>query len=232
MTMPRILVVEDEPNLRALLVDNFSAEGWEVHSEADGLPAMRWHAEHHADLIILDLMLPEMDGFQVLRALRDQGDDVAVLMLTARGEESARVQGFDLGTDDYMVKPFSVLELLGRIRAILRRSKKIPVRKARVMRSGPFRLDLSEMSVQRAGQRLDVGTRGFRILEVLFRRPGQTLGRTEILNLAWEADCRPGLRTVDVHIGLLRRKLGSDDWITTVEGIGYRWTSPVESETE
>jgi DNA-binding response OmpR family regulator len=228
--MPRILIVEDEPSLRELLVNNLRAENWDVHGEADGLPALRWHMEHHADLIILDLMLPDMDGFQVLRALRDQGDDVPVLMLTARGEESTRVQGFDLGTDDYLVKPFSILELLGRLRAILRRTRKISTKRARVLRSGPFHLDLTEMSVHRAGRRLDVGTRGFRILEVLLRRPGQTLGRTEILNLAWEADCRPGPRTVDVHIGLLRRKLGSEECITTVEGIGYRWTSPVESD--
>jgi len=124
--MPRILVVEDEPELRSLLAESLRSEGWEVEIADDGIPALQAHATQPVDLIVLDLMLPRMDGFQVLQALRNQNDDVSVLLLTARGDEPTRVRGFDLGTDDYIVKPFSILELMGRMRAILRRVKKLP----------------------------------------------------------------------------------------------------------
>lgn len=225
--MTCILVVEDEPELRLLLKANLEAEGWEIFAAQDGIPALRLHQQHPFDLWILDLMLPEMDGFQVLQALRAQGDEVPVLMLTARGEEAARVQGFESGADDYLVKPFSILELLGRVRAILRRSGRVEPVRARRYRSGPYLIDLDRMGVSRDGVSLAIGARGFRILEVLLRRPGHTLGRSEILNLAWEPDARPGIRTVDVHVGLLRKQLG-ETAIATIEGVGYRWVHPAE----
>lgn len=225
--LPRIFVVEDEPRLRDLLVSDLASEGYSVESFSDGLPALLRHRTQPADLLILDLMLPDMDGFQMLRALRDAVDDVPVLILTARGEEPARVQGFLLGADDYLVKPFSILELLGRVKAILRRTRKLVESKVTRLSSGPFLMDCVRMEILQDGEKLDLGVQRVRLLEVLWRRTGHTLARTELLNLAWDPDARPGLRTVDVHIAQLRKQLG-EKWIVTVEGLGYRWTVPVE----
>ena len=230
--MTHILVVEDEPSLRQLLTNNLTFEGYSVTSVDDGGAALLAHSAKAADLIVLDLMLPTMDGFQVLKQLRDHHDPVPVLMLTARGAEADRVQGLSFGADDYLVKPFSVLELLARIKAILRRTK--PLDRPQVLKSGPFRFDLPVLEVQRGGVTLDLTPREFRLVEILITHPGRTHGRQELLNLAWEADARPTPRTVDVHIANLRRKLGEDEgrpWIATVGGEGYRWTGAVEPES-
>ena len=232
--MTHILVVEDEPSLRQLLVNNLGYEGYSVTAVDDGQPALAAHQQQHADLIILDLMLPHMDGFQVLAALRERNDLVPVLMLTARGEEADRVKGLSIGADDYLVKPFSVLELMARIKAILRRTQSaLP---QAVLCSGPFRFDLPALEVHRDGKCLDTTPREFRILEILIAHPGRTHSRNELLQLAWEADGRPTPRTVDVHVANLRKKLGEDSqgrpFITTVGGEGYRWTAAVEAETE
>jgi two-component system phosphate regulon response regulator PhoB len=230
--LTHILVVEDEPNLRQLLVTNLSYEGYSVEAVDDGAPALVAHQRQHADLILLDLMLPSMDGFQVLAALRARNDMVPVLMLTARGEEADRVKGLSIGADDYLVKPFSVLELIARIKAILRRTQPVPL--PSLLRSGPFLVDLPALEIHRNGLLLDTTPREFRILEILIAHPGHTHSRNELLQLAWEADGRPTPRTVDVHVANLRKKLGEDElgrpYITTVGGEGYRWTSPVEAE--
>ena len=231
--MTHILVVEDEPSLCQLLVNNLTFEGFSVDSAGDGLPALAEHAAHRADLIVLDLMLPQMDGFEVLRILRERKDEVPVLMLTARGQETDRLQGLSLGADDYLVKPFSVLELIARVKAILRRTR--PLDRPPVLRSGPFRFDLPRLEARRADKALDLTPREFRLLEILITHPGRTHSRKELLQLAWEPDARPAARTVDVHIANLRRKLGEEvhgqPWITTVGGEGYRWVAPVEAET-
>jgi len=224
-----ILVVEDEPSLCQLLVNNLSFEGYSVEAAGDGVPALAAHRAHPADLIVLDLMLPQMDGFEVLRNLRDSKDEVPVLMLTARGEEMDRVQGLSLGADDYMVKPFSVLELVARVKAILRRTR--PADRPTLLRSGPFEFDLPRLEARREGQLLELTPREFRLLEILITHAGRTHSRKELLQLAWEQDARPSARTVDVHIANLRRKLGEEQgspWITTVGGEGYRWITTVE----
>jgi DNA-binding response OmpR family regulator len=231
--MTHILVVEDEPSLRQLLVNNLGYEGYSVEAVDDGVPALAAHQQQRADLIVLDLMLPHMDGFQVLAALRSRNDMVPVLMLTARGEEADRVKGLSIGADDYLVKPFSVLELVARIKAILRRTQAtLP---PPVLRSGPFRFDMPALEVYRDDKFLDTTPREFRILEILIAHPGRTHSRNELLQLAWEADGRPTPRTVDVHVANLRKKLGDDDqgrpFITTVGGEGYRWTAVVEADT-
>lgn len=227
--MTHILVVEDEPNLRQLLVNNLGYEGYSVAAVDDGRPALAAHQQQRADLIVLDLMLPHLDGFQVLEALRGRNDQVPVLMLTARGEEADRVKGLSVGADDYLVKPFSVLELVARIKAILRRTQ--PALPPALLSSGPFRFDLPALEVSREGTVLDTTPREFRILEILIAHPGRTHSRNELLQLAWEADGRPTPRTVDVHVANLRKKLGEDEqgrpFITTVGGEGYRWTTPV-----
>ena len=230
-SVTHILVVEDEPSLCQLLVNNLSFEGYSVEAAGDGVPALAAHAAHRADLIVLDLMLPQMDGFEVLRTLRERKDEVPVLMLTARGEETDRVQGLSLGADDYLVKPFSVLELIARVKAILRRTR--PVDRPPLLRSGPFRFDLPRLEARRDGRLLELTPREFRLLEILITHPGRTHSRKELLQLAWEQDARPSARTVDVHIANLRRKLGEElgsPWITTVGGEGYRWITSVEAE--
>lgn len=226
-----ILVVEDEPSLCQLLVNNLSFEGYSVEAAGDGVPALAAHAARRADLIVLDLMLPQMDGFEVLRSLRERKDEVPVLMLTARGQETDRVQGLSLGADDYLVKPFSVLELIARVKAILRRTR--PVDRPPLLRSGPFRFDLPRLEARREERALDLTPREFRLLEILITHPGRTHSRRELLQLAWEPDARPSARTVDVHIANLRKKLGEEQgtpWIATVGGEGYRWVTPVEAE--
>ncbi len=230
--MTHILVVEDEPSLRQLLTNNLTFEGYVVTAVDDGGAALSAHATRKSDLIVLDLMLPTMDGFQVLQKLRERQDSVPVLMLTARGAETDRIQGLSLGADDYLVKPFSVLELMARIKAILRRTR--PLDRPQILRSGPFRFDLPALEVERESKTLDLTPREFRLLEILITHPGRTHSRQELLSLAWEADARPTPRTVDVHVANLRRKLGEDEgrpWIATVGGEGYRWTASVEAES-
>lgn len=229
--MIHILVVEDEPSLCQLLVNNLSYEGYSVEAVDDGVPALAAHTARPADLIMLDLMLPQLDGFEVLRTLRERRDHVPVLLLTARGEESDRVKGLSLGADDYLVKPFSVLELLARVKAILRRTR--PVDRPTLLRSGPFRFNLPRLEARRDGRPLELTPREFRLLEILISHAGRTHSRKELLQLAWEPDARPSARTVDVHIANLRRKLGEElgaPWITTVGGEGYRWITPVEPD--
>jgi DNA-binding response OmpR family regulator len=231
--LTRILVVEDEPSLRQLLLENLAFEGYEVEGAEDGMPGLALHEGRRFDLIVLDLMLPRLDGFQFLRVLRERRDSVPVLMLTARGAELDRVQGLSLGADDYLVKPFSILELVARIKAILRRTRSID--KPMVLRSGPFRFDLPLLLATRDDKNLDLTPREFRLVEILLQHPGRTLSRLELLAQGWDQDARPTSRTVDVHIAKLRKKLGEEPggrpWIATVGGEGYRWTTPVEPET-
>lgn len=227
--MTHLLVVEDEPNLRQLLVNNLTFEGYSVEAVDDGLKGLLAHRARRADLIVLDLMLPHMDGFQVLQELRKAKDPVPVIMLTARGSESDRVHGLSLGADDYLVKPFSVLEFIARIKAILRRTQ--PPAPPTVLRSGAYRFDLTAMTASRDDRPLDLTPREFRLLEILITHAGRTHSRTELLDQAWGADARPTPRTVDVHIANLRKKLGDDgekNLIATVGGEGYRWTVLVE----
>ncbi|HZU52353.1 MAG TPA: response regulator transcription factor [Holophagaceae bacterium] len=229
--MTHILVVEDETSLRQLLTQNLSYEGYSVAAAADGGEGLSSHHARRADLIVLDLMLPVVDGFQVLRTLRDHQDPVPVLMLTARGAEQDRVQGLSLGADDYLVKPFSVLELIARVKAILRRTR--PMEKPKALRSGPFRFDLPRLEATRDEQIMDLTPREFRLLEILITHPGRTHSRQELLQLAWEQDAQPTPRTVDVHIANLRKKLGDEQgkpYIATVGGEGYRWVLPVAND--
>ena len=223
--MAHLLVVEDDLELQQLLVTNLEYEGFTVTLTGDGAPALQAHKHHRADLILLDLMLPGLDGFKVLEHLRREEDTVPVLMLTARGAEADRVRGLSLGADDYLVKPFSILELVARIKAILRRTHQPGTRRAFVC--GPFQFDFAAMTATRDGVLLDLTSRELRILEILVTYPGRTHSRSDLLRLAWELDARPSPRTVDVHVANLRRKLGEDEkrkLITTVGGEGYRWT--------
>ena len=222
--MAHLLVVEDEIELQQLLVTNLEYEGFSVAVAGDGAPALLAHGQRRADLILLDLMLPTLDGFKLLEQLRRQNDLVPVLMVTARGAETDRVKGLSLGADDYLVKPFSILELVARIKAILRRTR---APEPKVFTFGSFQFDFAALTATRNGQSLELTSREFRILEILVTYPGRTHSRSDLLRLGWEPDARPSPRTVDVHMANLRKKLGDDDkpkLIVTIGGEGYRWT--------
>jgi len=226
----RILVVEDEATLGDLVRTNLDGEGFEVILSGDGESALELQQMNPAALIVLDLGLPGMSGFEVLRALRRRQDEVPILILTARGASDDRIQGLHYGADDYMAKPFAMLELVARIRAILRRASPAEAPR-RAIQSGPFRIDLVHLSVYRGRTDLQLSVKEFRLLEVLLSHPGRIHSRQELVNLAWEHDARPTLRTVDKHVQSLRRKLDDSDahpYIQTLEREGYRWLLKVQ----
>lgn len=228
--MHRILIVDDDQNLRGVLVKALNKAGLMATWAENGAAALELHRAHPADLIVLDLMMPKMDGFEVLKALRPR-DEVPVLMLTAEGQERKRVEGFRLGADDYLVKPFSMQELLGRIRAILKRTSRHKEPKA--LCSGPFELDRMNQRLLREGVPVDLTHMEYHILNVLMSHPGQPLTRMDLLRLAWTADSRPSPRTVDVHMFNLRRKIILEQdpkWILTTGSHGYAWTVPIQEK--
>jgi DNA-binding response OmpR family regulator len=227
--MYRILIAEDETNMRSLLVKAIQREGYEAVPAENGSVALERHREQPVDLMVLDLMMPVMSGFDVLKALRPR-DPVPVLMLTAQGQEPTRLEGFTLGADDYLLKPFSGLELLARIRAILRRTER--VREIRSLGSGPFRLDCGTRVLLRDGERVPLSAMETHVLEALLNHPGRSLSRQEILQMAWPSGERPSPRTVDVHMVNLRHKLtrdGDPPWIVSERVRGFRWTADVQS---
>ena len=216
---PRALVVDDEETIVEFLRMGLTYEGWEVEVALDGPAAIAAARERRHDLVILDVMLPGLDGFAVCRRLRDLGD-TPIIMLTARGELEDRVAGLDGGADDYLVKPFRFQELLARIRAVLRRRNP---EAQRVVSAADLRLDRETREVARAGRPIDLTPREFDLLELLMAHPRMALSRETILNRLWGYDFTGDTNVIDVHIGALRRKLGDSDHalIRTVRGIGY-----------
>ena len=220
----RILIVEDEEPLTLLLRYNLEAEGYEVDIAARGDEAELRVQESPPDLIVLDWMLPGLSGIELCRRLRarTQSKELPIIMLTARGEERERVRGLATGADDYVVKPFSVPELLARIGALLRRAR--PGHVASVLRIGEIELDRDKRRVARQDRELHLGPTEFRLLEFLMQSPGRVFTREQLLNGVWGRDVYVEERTVDVHIGRLRRALnraGGIDPIRTVRGGGY-----------
>ena len=220
----RILIVEDEEPLTMLLRYNLEAAGYTVDSAARGDEAELKLRESTPDLVVLDWMLPAISGIEICRRLRAQPATakLPIIMLTARGEESERVRGLTTGADDYVVKPFSVSELLARINALLRRAK--PERVAAVLRAGDIDFDRERRRVFRAGREITLGPTEFRLLEYLIQTPGRVFSREQLLNGVWGHDVYIEDRTVDVHIGRLRKALspsGERDPIRTVRGSGY-----------
>jgi two-component system, OmpR family, phosphate regulon response regulator PhoB len=220
----RILIVEDEEPLTLLLRYNLEAEGYEVEIAARGDDAEIKLKESPPDLVLLDWMLPGLSGIELCRRVRARADTerMPIIMLTARGEESERVRGLAIGADDYIVKPFSVPELLARIRALLRRAK--PGQVATVLSIGDVELDRETRRVLRAGRDVHLGPTEFRLLEFLMQSPGRVFSREQLLNGVWGRDIYIDERTVDVHVGRLRRALNrgrSTDPIRTVRGGGY-----------
>jgi DNA-binding response OmpR family regulator len=219
-----ILLVDDEANIIQLARLYLEREGFQVASVADGLAALRALDTIQPALVVLDVMLPEMDGFEVCRRLRAQNNAIPILMLTARDDDFDKILGLELGADDYMTKPFNPRELVARVKAILRRSERAQNAQPEVaLRVGDLVIDPERREVQAAGRLVDLRTQEFEVLLVLARHPGQVFSREKLLNLAWGYDFLGQTRTVDVHIAQLRRKLSaSKTQIETVTGIGYK----------
>jgi len=222
---PHILVVEDEEALATLLHYNLDKEGYRVDVCADGEEALIRIDERQPDLVILDWMLPTVSGIEVCRRLRQRSStrNLPIIMLTARGEESDRVRGLDTGADDYIVKPFLMSELSARVRAVLRRIR--PGLAEDRIRQGDIIIDRTAHRVRRAGRDVHLGPTEFRLLDYFMQHPGRVFSREQLLNAVWGSDVYVETRTVDVHIGRLRRALsaheGGPDPIRTVRSAGY-----------
>jgi two-component system alkaline phosphatase synthesis response regulator PhoP len=221
---PRILVVEDDPSIIFGLEKNLSFEGFEVLVARDGEEGILLALEAHPALIVLDIMLPKVNGFEVCKALRDRGFKVPVIFLSAKSQEVDKVTGLELGGDDYLTKPFSVRELLARIKTILRR---VDEKKDEAIEAGPISVDRSGHTVLRRGQPITLTSKEFKLLEYLLERRGRVLARDEILNHVWGYHYEGTARTVDNFINRLRQKIGDDirkpRYILTVRGVGYKF---------
>ncbi|HYF22592.1 MAG TPA: phosphate regulon transcriptional regulator PhoB [Caulobacteraceae bacterium] len=221
---PHILVVEDEDALATLLQYNLEKEGYKVALAADGEEALVQVDERLPDLVVLDWMLPKVSGIEVCRRLRGRSEtrNIPIIMLTARGEETDRVRGLDTGADDYVTKPFSTTELTARIRAVLRRIR--PGLAEDAVRQGDIVIDRVAHRVKRAGREIHLGPTEFRLLDYLMQHPGRVFSREQLLDAVWGSDVYVEARTVDVHIGRLRKALNKDaelDPIRTVRSAGY-----------
>ncbi len=225
----KILVVDDEENIRELISYNLTQEGYEIIEAADGREAEKMVKKNDIDLIILDLMLPEIDGFTLCRRLKssDQFRQIPIIMLTARDEETDKVVGLELGADDYITKPFGTRELIARVRAVLRRVYEEDISadasaRTDVIVSGPLSLDTESYQVEFEDGRIDLTPKEFELLKLLMSNPNKVMTRDMLLNKIWGYDYFGDTRTVDVHIRRLRSKIPAD-FITTVRGVGYKF---------
>jgi len=236
VTAQRVLVVEDEPDIAALIAYQLTREGYRVETAATGTEAIAAVSREIPDLVVLDRMLPGLSGDEVLQALKSEGATrtIPVLVLTAKKEQEDRIQGFELGADDYLTKPFSPRELVLRVRAILRRIQEPAVESGgRILRAGPLSLDVNSHHVLLDGEELNLTPTEFRLLRSLLERQGRTQSRQQLLERAWSVEShisdRIQTRTVDMHVRRLRAKLGRvGDWIETIRGFGYRLRIPEE----
>jgi two-component system phosphate regulon response regulator PhoB len=228
-TGERVLVVDDEPDIVALVAYHLARAGYRVSTAATGDEALRAAREEHPQLIVLDLMLPGLSGFDVLEQLRadESTRDVAVLMLTARRDEPDRIRGLSLGADDYLAKPFSPQELVLRVGAILRRLAASPAQTSDTLSIGPIRIDRGAHRVSLEGEPVELTPTEFKLLLTLAERRGRVQGRSHLLETVWDAAPDIQTRTVDMHVQRLRAKLGAaGELIETVRGFGYRLRAP------
>ena len=218
----RVLIVEDEPGVLQFLRQGLTEAGYAVDLARDGLEGLGYAQSMDYDVIVLDIMLPKMNGLEMLHELRDQCIKTPVLLLTARDTVDDRVQGLDYGADDYLVKPFAFPELLARLRTLLRRP---PLQVNTLMKVGDLEMDISRHEVSRAGQIIQLSQREFSLLELLLRHPNQVLTRTQIIEHVWNFNFYSETKVVDVYIGYLRRKIDQGfeyPLIHTIRGVGYR----------
>jgi two-component system, OmpR family, alkaline phosphatase synthesis response regulator PhoP len=228
MSRARILLVEDEGNLRRILSDLLKSDGYTVQSSGDGLEAQELAMTQPFDLIILDVMLPSRNGFDVCRQLRKSGVNIPILMLTARTELNSKVQGFKSGSDDYLTKPFETPELQARVEALLRRAPAGARPELKVYEFNGIHVDFTKGRVTKNGKATELGERECRLLRYLVERKGTVLSRDELLQEVWGYKSIPLTRTVDVHVAWLRQKIEDDpknpQYIVTVHGQGYRFS--------
>ncbi len=224
--MKRLLLVEDEPGLRLTLTDRLALEGYAIETSADGESGLERAAAEPFDLVLLDVMLPRLNGFDLLTELRRRGIQTPVIMLTARGQVVDKVVGLKLGADDYVTKPFEMAELLARIEAKLRRAPLAP-HPADGYQFGDVRVDFRRAEVTRGGEPLDLSAREFQLLRYFIEHRGATLTRDELLNEVWGYNAMPSTRTVDVHVAWLRQKIEPNarhpQFVLTVHGMGYKF---------
>ena len=225
--MSRILIVDDEPEIVRGLEDNLRFEGYQTSTAGDGREALAVAAREAPDLILLDIMMPGLSGWDVCRELRDKGIDVPIIMLTARGEEGDRIRGLELGADDYITKPFSLRELLARVRAVLRRPG--PRHKVEELAFGDTRVRPRGRQAFRAGREVMLTRKEFDLLVYLLEHRGEVVTRERLLEEVWGHERFPTTRTVDTHVLRLRRKFERDPerptFIVTVHGQGYKFTA-------
>ena len=224
--MTRILIIEDDPAILRGLADNLGCESYNVVTAADGEQGYSLARSRKPDLIVLDLMLPRMSGYEVCRKLRAEGMTTPIVMLTARGDEADRIVGLDLGADDYITKPFSIRELLARIRAVLRRAQVQNALPAE-LRFGNVTVDFRRYEAQKNGRPVELTRKEFGLLRLLAARSGEPVTRDDLLNQVWGYDATPTTRTVDNHVASLRAKLEDNPsdprHLFTVHGVGYKW---------
>jgi len=225
-TKVRILIVEDEPAMVSALRDNFEYEGFEVVSAADGEAGLQQVEATNPDLVVLDVMMPRMSGLEVCKAIRANRPRLPIIMLTARGQEIDKVVGLELGADDYVTKPFSIRELMARVRTVLRRAEP-PAEPPTECQFGDVIVDLRGTEVRRAGKRVELSVKEFSLLAYLIAHAGETLTRDRLLNDVWGYQNYPTTRTIDTHVAHLRQKLEvrpeEPQFIVTVHGIGYKF---------
>ena len=229
--METILIVEDDPTMLRGLKDNFEFKGYRVVTAADGEEGLNAALNEKPDLIILDIMLPKINGYEVCRLIRKEELDMPIIMLTAKGEESDIVLGLNLGADDYVTKPFSIKELLARAAAFLRRSKQT---EQDVYEFGDFRLDIPARKLTRRTDEIKLSPKEFRLLELFLKKPGRALTRNDILNTVWGYDCYVGPRSIDRFVTTLRNKIEPDPhnpiFIHTIREIGYKFEPPEQGD--
>ena len=225
----KVLIVEDEPDMILGLKDNFEFEGYEVITAPDGMAGLERARALKPDLVILDIMLPKLSGLEVCKTLRGEGFESPIIMLTARGQEIDKVVGLELGADDYVTKPFSIRELLARVRAILRRTEGKKKRLERY-RFADIDLDFEVYRAKKGSEPLDLSPREFELLRYLIERKGETVSRDRLLEDVWGYESYPSTRTVDTHIAKLRAKIGDSGseprYILTIHGSGYKFVDP------
>jgi two-component system alkaline phosphatase synthesis response regulator PhoP len=223
----KVLLVEDEEGLILTLTDRLQSEGFAVESAADGEAGLALALAENFDLIILDVMLPKKNGYDVCRDLRQKGISTPILMLTAKGETIDKVLGLKLGADDYLTKPFEVIELLARIEALLRRSPNTNQTSSESFRFGDVSIDFSRAEVIKSNESVELSAMEFKLLQFLIENRGRVHSRNQLLDEVWGYDAMPSTRTVDVHIAWLRQKLEANpkypQYIQTVHGFGYKF---------
>ncbi len=224
--MKRLLLVEDEAGLVMTLTDRLTREGYAVETSTDGESGLERAAAEGFDLVLLDVMLPRLSGFDVIRELRKRGNETPVIMLTARGQVVDKVVGLKLGADDYVTKPFEMAELLARIETKLRRAPAV-VNPAEGHQFGDIRVDFRKAEATRGGDALELSAKEFQLLRYFIEHRGATLSREELLNEVWGYNSMPSTRTVDVHVAWLRQKIEPNSrhpqFILTVHGLGYKF---------